>query len=177
MKTSYLLLVSLAFLFSGCGVTSSQSGGDKKAAKKERRAEEFNSIASLVESGNYVYKVQSVNTNRGKTMQTTSRYSMKASNGNFRANLPYFGRAYQANMSGNGGIAFDGSPEDLTISKDTDKLTITTNFAITNSGENYNVTLVIGSNGYGSLMVSSQQRDAISYYGYISSEDEKSKLK
>jgi hypothetical protein len=93
---------------------------------------------------------------------------MKASNGKFEASLPYFGRAYQANMSGNGGIAFNGYPKELTISKDNDKFTITTNLAITNSGENYNVTLVIGSNGYGSLIVDSQYRDAISYYGYIS---------
>ena len=168
MKHYYLLLIPLAILFTGCGVTTSQTGSDNKASKKEKRAVEFEKTAILVESGNYIYKVQSANTGRGKTIQTTSPYSMKVSNGNYEATLPYFGRAHQANLGGSGGIEFNGTPEDLAITKDTDKHTITTAFSITNSGEKYNATLVIGSNGYGTMTIYSQRRQAISYYGRIS---------
>ena len=38
MKHYYLLLIPLAILFTGCGVTSSQTGSDNKASKKEKRA-------------------------------------------------------------------------------------------------------------------------------------------
>jgi hypothetical protein len=168
MKPYYLLLIPLAFLSAGCGVTTTQSGSEKRITKKERRAEEFEKTALLVEGENYIYRVQSVNTGRGKTIQTTSPYSMKVRNGQYEATLPYFGRAYQADLGGSGGIEFNGTPEDMAISKDTNKLTITTTFTIANSGEKYNSTLVIGSNGYGTLTIHSQRRQAISYYGQIS---------
>ena len=136
-------------------------------SKKERRAAEFEKTTTLVESGNYVYDVQSVNTGRGKTIQTTSNYTMKVSKGNYKAYLPYFGRAYQADLGGSGGIEFNGSPQDLTITKDTDKLSITIKFSISDSRENYDATLVIGSNGYGTLTIISQKRQVISYYGRV----------
>ena len=168
MKHYYFLLIPLALLFSGCGVTSSQSGSEKRISKKEKRAEEFEKTAMLVESGNYIYKVQSVNTSRGKNIQTTAPFFMKASNGTYEAYLPYFGRAYQADYGGGGGIEFNGSTEDLTSKKDTDKLSITVAFSITDSRDKYNVNLAIGSNGSGSLTIVSQKRQTISYYGHVS---------
>lgn len=168
MKQYSLYLIPLVLLLTGCGVTSSQSGSDNKASKKEKRVVEFENTALLVESGNYIYKVQSANTGGGKTIQVSPPYSMKASKGNYEATLPYFGQVYQANIGGSGGIEFNGIPQDLKISKNTDKLSITVSFAITNSGEKYNANLVIGSNGYGTMTIYSQRRQAISYYGRIS---------
>ena len=78
MKQYSLYLIPLVLLLTGCGVTSSQSGSEKRIAKTEKRAEEFEKTAMLVESGNYIYKVQSVNTGRGKNIQTTAPFFMKA---------------------------------------------------------------------------------------------------
>lgn len=165
MKKMYAALLSLFILLAGCGVTSSGTGGDKKTAKNEKRAGEYEKTAALIEGGNYIYKVQSVSPAGGKTISTTTPYSMKASEGIYEAYLPYFGRAYQSNMGGSGGIEFKGEPEELKITKKPEKFTLTVTFKISAANERYDVAFLVGSNGYGTLTIGSRNRQTISYYG------------
>ncbi len=130
--------------------------------------EDFERTSVLIESGNYVYQVQSVNPTGGRTIHTTSMYTMKATDGTFDAYLPFFGRAYQADYGGDGGIKFNGEPENLEIQKDARKYTISVSFTIKEPNDRFSVNLVVGSNGYGTLNITSQKRQAISYYGLIS---------
>ncbi len=168
MKIYSLIAISMAILLSGCAASSSQSGKERKTAKNEKRIEEFAKTSALIESGNYVYQVQSVNPTGGSTIQTTSMYTMKATDGTFEADLPFFGRAYQADYGGNGGIKFNGEPENLEIRKDARKYTISVSFSIKQPDDQFQVNLSIGSNGYGTLNITSQKRQPISYYGFIS---------
>ena len=168
MKPYYLYLISLTILLSGCGVTSSQSGSDRKTEKKAKQAEAYAKTSTLIEGGNYIFTVQSINPSGGKTIRSTSLYTMKASNGSFEAYLPYFGRAYQANYGGNGGIEFKGEPEDLAVVQNADKFSTTVTYKISESNEQFNITFVVGSGGYGTLTVISQNRQSISYYGLVS---------
>ncbi|MEN8227792.1 MAG: DUF4251 domain-containing protein [Bacteroidota bacterium] len=167
MKQLHLILISLTILLSGCGITSSQSGSARKTEKSAKRSEDFAKTSTLIESGNYIYRIQSINPTGGRTIQSTSLYTMKASNGTFEAYLPYFGRAYQADLGGKGGIEFKGDPEDLTIVKNSDKYSVTVTFKIKGSNDRYNVIFVVGSNGYGTLTIDSQNRQTISYYGTV----------
>ncbi len=162
----------MAILLSASLVTSAQSGVDKKITKKEKKAAEFEITSALIEGGNFIYRVQSVTPSGGKTRSVTTPYSMKAANGVYEAYLPYFGRAYQADMGGNGGIEFKGEPSDLQITKKEEKFTLTVTFNIAQSNERYDVTLQLGSNGYGTLIITSQRRQTISYYG-MAAEPEK----
>lgn len=173
MKQLHILLISLTILLTGCGVTSSQSGNDRKAEKNAQRAEEYAKTSTLMDGGNYIFTVRSINPSGGRTIQATSSYTMKASNGTFEAYLPYFGRAYQAPIGGSSGIEYNGEPENLTVVKDSDKFTITVSYQISGSNERYNVNFAVGSNGYGTLTINSQNRQSISYYGEVSELTEK----
>ena len=103
----------------------------------------------------------------GGTWHLTSTYTMEASDGVFRAYLPYFGRAYNAEYGGDGGIEFDGKPEELEIEKEHEKREIIVTFEIGDGNDRYDGILWVGASGYGTLVVNSQNRQSISYYGYI----------
>jgi hypothetical protein len=167
MKRALFALVYLALIMTGCAVSSSQSS-DKKTLKNEERAAAVEQVVAVIESGNYTFTVQSISPTGGRTIQSTTPYTMKAVNGNYEASLPYFGRAYQASYGGDGGIEFNGTPEDLKIIRDTKKNTVTVTFSMNQSNEKYTITFMVGSTWYGTLIVSSQNRQTISYYGLVS---------
>ena len=150
----------LLMLAAGCSST-------KNAATSEQRAADMEKMATLIESGNYVYTIQSISPTGGRTIQSTTPYTMKAVDGNYEASLPYLGRAYTASYGGDGGIDFNGSPEDLVIEKNSKKGTVSVHFSIAGEKDKYNVNLVVGSGGYGTLSITSQNRQGISYYGAV----------
>jgi len=122
----------------------------------------------MIEGGNFIYTVQSISPTGARTIQATTTYTMKAVNGNYEASLPYFGRAYQASYGGDGGIEFNGTPENFQLTKNTKKNTLTVTFTIAGGRDRYNITFQVGNGGYGTLTVNSQNRQAISYYGLVS---------
>jgi hypothetical protein len=166
-KNALIPVMLLVFFTSGCAVSSSQSSGDN-ISKKEQRAAEMEKVAALIESGNFIYTVQSISPSGSRTLQATTTYTMKAVNGNYEASLPYFGRAYQASYGGNGPIEFNGTPEDLKVTRNTKKNSLTVTFAIAGERDRYSVTFQVGYSGYGTLIVNSQNRQSISYYGMVS---------
>ena len=159
MKNSLISLMILAALATGCGVTSNQSS--------EQRAASLDNMAAMIESGNYVYTIQSITPTGHRTIQSTTPYTMKVVNGNYEASLPYFGRAYQASYGGDGGIEFSGTPEDLKITRNTKKNSLIVTFSLTESNDKFNCTLQVGYSGYATLIINSQNRQSISYYGVV----------
>ena len=138
------------------------------AQKRSNKEEEFQKMTALIESGQYEFRVQSISPTGARTIHTTTRYTMTASEGVFKAHLPYFGRSYQANYGGDGGIEFDGEPENLESIRNEKKRSITVSFKISGNNDTYSVTLMAGSSQYGTLNISSNNRQPISYYGTIS---------
>ena len=158
MKTRIISFITAAILLSACSASSS-------TAKKEKAAAEFELTAALVESGNYMFTVRSASPTGGKTVQITSHYALKAMEGKYEAYLPYFGRAYSGAYGDSGGIEFDGEPENLQITRNDNKLSISVSFTIQAEKDKYEVNLNVGSSGFGKLLVSSPKRQSISYSG------------
>lgn len=158
MKTGLLVLCTAAFVLSGCSASSSTS-------RQERDAAKFQSVAELIESGNYMFTVRSASPSGGRTIQITSLYALRVSDGTYAAYLPYFGRAYAGGYGTEGAISFSGEPADLQIKRDDSKNNITVNFSMQTDQDQYTVSLNVGSSGYGNLTVNSQKRQTISYYG------------
>ena len=156
MKTVLMVSITVAMILWGCSVTSPTS--DQSAAGLDK-------MESLVESGNYEYTIRSASPSGGRTIQITSSYSMKAVDGKYQAYLPYFGRAYSAGYGDNGGIEFNGDPVNLEITMNDRKKTVSVAFTIKSEEDQYKVSLVINASGYGTLFISSEKRQSISYYG------------
>jgi hypothetical protein len=146
---------------------------EMQAQKREQKDADFQAMVELIESGTFEFRVQSVNPTGRQTMRPTTVYTMVAKDGRFIARLPYFGRVFQPSYGGDGGIEFDGEPEELAISKNEKKRTLTLTCVMRGDNERFNLTLAAGSNGYGNLSITTTKRQAISYYGSISQLEEK----
>jgi len=165
MRIPILLSLSIALVIAGCSTSSKSTDGQSRSGRQERLAADLDKIAALAEGGNFSYTLRSANPTGGRSIQITSEYTLKAVQGEYEAYLPYFGRAQQASYGGDGGIEFKGKPENLQISRNDKKNTLSLAFAIKGENDQYTINLEIGASGYGTLLVSPQRRQSISYYG------------
>lgn len=168
MKNSAIILLLAAMALTGCGASSSSAESGQASSRQDKKAAELDVFASMVERGSFLFTARTTSPTGGRTIQLTSEYTMKAKEGMYEANLPYFGRAYSASYGGDGGIEFRGEPENLQVSRNDRKNTLSLSFRIKSGNDQYNVSLEIGASGYGTLTINSQNRANISYYGLVS---------
>lgn len=124
-------------------------------------------IQQMVETKNFVFKAESVTTQRGRFRQLTSDYDLVVKNDSVISFLPYFGRAYTAPVStSEDGIKFTSSHFDYTAKKGKKQ-----RWEITiKPGDAQDVQelyLTVFDNGKATLRVNSINREAISFSGYI----------
>ena len=161
MKTGILALVTTAIILSACSASSS-------TAKKEKNAADFEQTAALIESGNYQFTVRSASPSGGRTIQITSEYTLKASDGNFEAHLPYFGRAYSGGYGESHSVEFNGKPANLEMARKENRNNISVSFTIKSGADQYTINLEVGASAYGTLKISNPKKQPISYYGLAS---------
>ncbi|PWT95024.1 MAG: hypothetical protein C5B52_18815 [Bacteroidetes bacterium] len=139
----------------------------KKETKAEKQAKQDSLIRQLVESQDYDFVAQSAIPTGGRTLQLTSDYTLKVRKDSLIADLPYYGKAFTADIGGTGGgITFkttDFSYEKKDGKKGSWDITIKPK-DVTSTNQ---MSLHISSAGYASIMVMSNSRENISFYGYI----------
>ncbi len=168
MKIASILAFTLAMALTGCSASSSASRDESPDSRGEKKAADFEQVAKLIESGNFQFTVRNASPAGGRTIQITSEYTLEAREGEYEAQLPYFGRAYSASYGGDGGIEFKGEPQDFQLTRNERKSTLLVSFMIDGESDQYQLRLEVGASGYGNLLVSSQKRQNISYYGQVS---------
>jgi len=161
MKARIKALLTMAVILSACSSLSSATGSDTIA-------DDFERTAALIEGGNFQFTIRSASPSGGRTVQITSSYVMKASEGTYEAHLPYFGRVYSGGYGDGGSVEFKGEPEDLEINRNEKRQSISLKFSIRSASEKYDVKLEVSKSGYGNLVVSSPKRQTISYKGLVS---------
>lgn len=163
MKPGIITFITAAIMLTSCSASSS-------ATRKEKAAADFENTAALIEGGNYQFTIRSATPSGGKSIQITSLYTLEAREGTYQAHLPYFGRAYSGGYGDGGGIEFNDKPENLKVTRNADKNSISVAFTIAavDGNEKHDVTLIVGASGYGNLAITSQKRQTISYYGLSS---------
>lgn len=134
---------------------------------KNNQAEGEAKVGKMLDAQRYVFKAQSVHPTRGRVIQLNTDYDLKVSPDTIQSYLPYFGRAYSAPIGDSGG------PMDF-VSKDFEY----TRKARRKGGWDISIMpkdgkgvremfLVVFENGSASLRVTSNNREPISYNGYI----------
>lgn len=145
-------------------VTGFSPAGAQKSKEKD---EQFKEMTALIESGFYLFNVQSVQPSGARTIHTKTSYILEARDTIFRAYLPYFGRVYSPSYGGDGGIEFEAPPENLQISLNEKKRMVNVEFEIKGESDKYELFLSVGSSGYGNLSIICQNRQPISYSGLL----------
>jgi hypothetical protein len=131
-------------------------------------AQETNStnLKTILSGKNFVFKAQSAWPLQGTVVQLTAGYDMRVLQDSINTYLPYYGRAFTAAYTGEGGINFTSKKFDYKL-KEKQKggweLTIKPADTRDIIEMNYSVSI----NGYATLQVISNNRQAISYYGVI----------
>ena len=124
-------------------------------------------LQDIISSQDYSFKATSAIPARGRTMQLTSDYFLVVKKDSLVADLPYFGRAYTAPIGQtDGGIRFTST--DFSYSKKEKK---NGSYEIEIIPRDFRdvqrLFLTVSKSGYGNLYVNSQNRQAISFNGYV----------
>jgi hypothetical protein len=130
-------------------------------------------IKNKIQARSYVFMAQSVSPMRGNMRQLTPEYDLRVSPDSVISWLPYFGRAYVAPLNASeGGIKFTSTNFNYTRTarnKGGWDITIKPN-DVTDVNQLF---LTVFANGSASLQVISNNRDPISFSGYISETNRK----
>lgn len=154
-KNSFLLLI--AFITLHTSYAQSSANDDQKK----------DVIQNLVQSKNYNFVAQSVLPMSGRSINLTTVYNLKVSGDTLVSDLPYFGRAYVAPLNpAEGGIRFTSTDFNYTI-KDRKKGGRDIMILPKDVKDVRQMFLTVFENGQASLRVNSNNRQSISYNGYI----------
>ena len=124
-------------------------------------------VKTSVESKQFVFHAQTALPTSGRSRQLTSDYSLRVLPDTLVSNLPFYGRAYSVSYgSGDGGFNFTSTKFDYSASPGKKKgwdISIKPK-DVTDFRE---FSLSLSDNGYGTLQVFSNNRQPISFTGYI----------
>jgi hypothetical protein len=124
-------------------------------------------IKTLLEGKRFVFQAQTAQPTRGTSRQLSTGYDLRVSGDTLVAQLPYFGRAYQApiDMRG-GGIEFNTTDYSYSLEpKRKGRWNIT--FDPKGKGDVRSLNLSVSEDGYASLQVLSNNRDPITFTGIV----------
>lgn len=169
MKKVLLIILSISFFSIQSSIAQS-----KKELKKQQKEKEYQVTKKLIESGNFVFTPDWVNTQRGRRVNITGDGNTLIIEGKKAiADLPYFGVSQTSHYSGNTGINFTSANTTYSTEFDDKKHKITIKFQAIEKSENFDIQLEIFSNGNTTVKISSSSRNNISYNGKVSALESK----
>ncbi|HWZ34596.1 MAG TPA: DUF4251 domain-containing protein [Mucilaginibacter sp.] len=165
MKNLKLIcIVMICALSISASVAQNQTKADKKAAKAAE-------IKRLITSGSYVFVANYVIPNSMPSRSLTANYDVTVTPGKLEVWLPYFGRAYAAPFNpSEGGVKLTTADftNKLVSKKKNWEITLTPrNSNPPGANDVRNLVLDVSDDGYASLRVTSQNRQPISFNGYV----------
>lgn len=163
MKTTLSILL---LLINVVGFSVSAQEKTKKELKQERELKKQNEIKALIDSQNFVFEAQKATPQGGRLLQLDyNTYFLKFKADSTTCDLPFFGRAYNVGYNGDGGIKFEGKPENVKV--ETKKNNTILKATVKGKSDVYDLLFSIYYNGSTTLSVSSNNRAPINYDGII----------
>lgn len=158
------VLICVACILTSCLLLGLTLGHTQDSSHVAQKAE---TIGSMLEKKQYTFKAQSVTPMSGRFRQLTSEYDLQVSPDKVVSFLPYFGRAFNAVPgASNGGLQFTATNFTHTVQQGKKgKWIITLKFK--DAADVNQMMLTAYDNGTASLQVTSNNRDPISFNGYI----------
>jgi hypothetical protein len=106
------------FKFSGFS-----SGKNEERIKSRQRITKTKEIEALIDSKNFVFEAQKASPQGGRMLNLDyNTYFLKFNAEKTTCDLPFFGRAFNVAYGGDGGIKFEGVPENIQIEKRKNRL-------------------------------------------------------
>ncbi|WP_018612245.1 DUF4251 domain-containing protein [Segetibacter koreensis] len=160
-KLYHKAFITALLILSCCTISFAQQN------KEDKKQEKYTEVRNLVNSKKYVFVVQTVLPLRGRAINPTSSFDLTVSGDTLVSDLPYFGRAYVAPIDpSEGGFHFTSTNFDYTV-KERKKDGWDIEISPKDAKDVRQMLLTVTESGYGSLQVISNNRQQISYNGYI----------
>ncbi|QBN17689.1 DUF4251 domain-containing protein [Flavobacterium nackdongense] len=137
----------------------------KKQLKEEQKLEKQKQIALLVESKEFVFTVERVIPQGGRTFMPTTEYNMEFHPELINSYLPYAGRAFNVGYGGDEGMIFEGQPSVYTVEKT--KKAYQIKAEVKGKNDTFSILLTVYFEGNAYLSINSNNRCSISYDGEI----------
>lgn len=165
MKTKLSILVLLCCFLNF--ETYAQEKKSKKELKAEAKLNKEKEIAALIDAKNFVFDAERVMPQGYRTINIDyNTYFLKFTEDKVECDLPFFGRAFNvAYGSSDGGIKFDGKPENLKIEKKKKNYEIST--TVKGKDDVYSIFISVYFEGSTSVSINSNKRASISYEGIV----------
>ncbi|TRX37249.1 DUF4251 domain-containing protein [Flavobacterium sp. ZT3R18] len=165
MKTKNIVLALFISFFVVNGYAQEKT---KKQLKEEQKIEKQKQIEILVNSKEFVFVARNASPLGFRTIDLTSNSNyLKFYPDLIKSEMPYFGKAYGGiGYGGDGGLKFEGKPQDYTIEKTNKQYRIKA--VVKGERDVYSLLLSVYFGGSATLSVSSNYRSTISYNGEIS---------
>jgi hypothetical protein len=167
-------IILLAFLVLAIiGVNAQDS---KKQTRKEKRvakeAKKIEQTKALLNSKDYVFSATQAISTIMRSVNLDASFDVKIENDEVICYLPFYGRAYSVDYgSREGPFDFTLPIENYTLENEK-KGSYLVKFNVKNKNDNINFMFHIGSTGSASLIVTSTNRESITFYGDIEAEED-----
>ncbi|OIQ41352.1 MAG: hypothetical protein BM563_01315 [Bacteroidetes bacterium MedPE-SWsnd-G1] len=170
MKKVFLILLSFSVF--GLQTINAQS---KKELKQQQKEKEYNATKKIIESGDFVFVPDWVNTQKGRRVNIAGDgNTLKFEGVKTTADLPFFGVSQTSHYNGNGGITFKNPDTEFSTEYNDKKFKVIIKFKATEKSETFDIQMEVFSNGNATVRISSSSRNSISYNGKVTpSEDKK----
>jgi hypothetical protein len=137
------------------------------ALKAQDEKDKQKDIKSLIESKHYVFKAQTALPARGRTRPLNTDFDLRVQGDTLISYLPYFGRAYSAPLNpSQGPLNFTSTDFDYKVA-DRKKAGWNIDIRPKDVQDPRQMSLSVFENGTASLTVTSNNRQPISFNGYI----------
>ncbi len=164
MNSNFSVLL-VAFFFIALFTNAQEKS--KKELKAEKKIELQKEVDVLVNSKEFIYQATTALPSgmRSMNLSGNSNY-VKFKPNHIESYMPFYGRVYSAApYTGEGGLKFQGEPQEFTVEKGKKNYSVT---AVVKGGtDNYTLNMSVNFDGSASLSIISNNRSTISYNGQI----------
>jgi hypothetical protein len=145
----------------------------RKQIREEKKVEKQKQTAILVDSKDFVFVARNALPQGFRTIDLTTNPNYVKFNPDFiKSEMPFFGRAFSGiGYGGDGGLKFEGKPQEFTIKKDKKQYLI--NAVVKGINDVYRLSLSVYFEGSATLSIISNNRSTISYNGEIFMQEKK----
>lgn len=158
--------IKISFLFTLAAFA--YGGANAQTAKQEKQKEEQTQIKQAIDSKSYVFNAQSMLPMSGPSRQLNGAYDLTITDDKINSFLPYMGRMYTAPIDpAEGPLRFTSTDFDYAI-KQEKKGGWQISIKPKDVRSVREFILNVSVDGYATLQVSGNDRQPITFYGYIS---------
>ena len=162
----YLIFVFIATFLSMTAFSQDVVKKNRKEIRAEKEAKKKEAIKQLINSGDFVFQATHALPLGGGSIFLNHDYDVRLKNDSVFSYLPFYGVAYHLEYGGrDGGFIFDEEIKEFSNIYEKENHLI--KFEVKRGNDNIYFTFHITDLGYATLNISSTNRQAISYYGYL----------